>query len=274
MVEKFITFFLNKKIILIHFLLIVFYKLRILPIKYNQRAKSVIKMKDVENSFKSLKLIKSNFGYHSLVPMPSDLLLKSFYEESYWQNRDQNMYPVKKRDLDHYKLILDLYQDFNYNNKRILNFGSGHGGISILLHFKNHIIENFDYYKQKKIFDNKWKNLNDINEINGKYDLIYSSHSLEHVQDIKLMLNKFKDISSKDTIFFFEVPNCGEEKYIKISPPHTYYFTIDFFKLFFSQIDFAKSYNVGPNNLNELENIYQGNILRVAAKNIKNLDIL
>lgn len=271
MLEKPITFFLSKRKLIIHFILITLYRLRILPAKYNQKARSLIKLKEIEGTFKNLRLQSNDLGFHHLDPMPSKTLLKSFYEEAYWQNRDQNMYPVKNRDLEHYKLLEELFPNFNKSSRRILNFGSGHGGISVLLHLKNHIIENFDYYKQKQIFETKWKNLTDLKKIDGKYDLIYSSHSLEHVENLNEIMLLFKEVSHKDTIFFFEVPNCHQKQFLKVSPPHTYYFSIFFFRNVFEKIFFSKSYNGTSNGLIALENIKEGNTLRVVASNIADI---
>ena len=127
---------------------------------------------------------------------------------------------------------------------------------------KNHKIVNFDYHKTDKIFEKNWKNINDLDLITDSYDLIYSSHSLEHVQNIFETVKKFKEISHDKTIFFFEVPNCFKKEYQKIHMPHTYYFTKNFFDKCFNKLDFFKSY-LGEK---ELDNINEGNILRILTR--------
>ena len=81
----------------------------------------------------------------------------------------------------------------------------------------------------KTFFNERWTNIKNLQETNLKFDLIYASHSLEHVHNINSTLKIFNDISNNDTIFFFEVPNCFSKQQIKIQPPHTYYFKRDFF---------------------------------------------
>lgn len=60
-----------------------------------------------------------------------------------------------------------------------------------------------DYYEETY-----WHNRND------KFDLIYGSHSLEHVQNIKETIKKFNEISHENTIFFLKCQmNLIEEKF-------------------------------------------------------------
>ena len=42
-------------------------------------------------------------------------------------------------------MINEAYKDFNKSNKKILNFGSGHGGISVLFRSGNHTVYNYDF---------------------------------------------------------------------------------------------------------------------------------
>ena len=44
-----------------------------------------------------------------------------------------------------------------------------------------------------------------------KFDLITTTHSLEHLSDINSIFTKFKEILNKDGHIFFEVPNCTKE---------------------------------------------------------------
>ena len=101
-----------------------------------------------------------------------------------------------------------------------------------------------------------------IDKINGKFDLIYSSHSLEHVQNIFETIKKFSLISNENTIFFFEVPNCSNKKYQKIHCPHTYNFTKLFFNNSFKKIDVCKFY-FGEK---EVKNDLESNILRILTR--------
>ena len=59
--------------------------------------------------------------------MPSDNFLAKYYSETYWQSRTDKNYPIRLRDIEHYKLLNKKYPNFNNSSKNILNFGAGHG---------------------------------------------------------------------------------------------------------------------------------------------------
>ena len=84
--------------------------------------------------------------------------------------------------------------------------------------------------------------MKEIEDLNTKFDLIYGSHSLEHVSDIRKILKLFKKISDENTIFFFEVPNSFSKEELKIEPPHTYYFKREFFFNHFRNANFCKTF--------------------------------
>lgn len=262
MLVKLIRYFLNRFKILLDLIIIVLFKVKLLPKQFHKRAEVKLKIRQYQSDFNKLKLSYNKLGFYQVDPLPSKDYLSSLYEETYWDNRQDKNFPVRKRDIEHYKLLLKIFPNFNETSKNILNFGSGHCGISILLHLKNHKIVNFDYHKTDTIFEKNWKNINDLDLITDSYDLIYSSHSLEHVQNIFETVKKFKEISHDKTIFFFEVPNCFKKEYQKIHMPHTYYFTKNFFDKCFNKLDFFKSY-LGEK---ELDNINEGNILRILTR--------
>jgi len=262
MIRKFIKSTISKRKKLLIHLLIFLFKIRLLPKEFHKRALVELNIKKHKKYFNNLKLTYNNQGFYFVDPMPDENYLKTYYEETYWDNRQDINYPVRNRDTQHYEQLCKYYPDFNSSKKRILNFGSGHGGISFLLALKNHDICNYDFKFPKKNFEKKWNNIDDISDIDGKFDLIYSSHSLEHVQNIFDIIKKFWSISDDKTIFFFEVPNCSNEKYQKIHPPHTYYFTKKFFESCFKKIDICKFYR----GEEEVANDNESNILRIFTK--------
>jgi predicted SAM-dependent methyltransferase len=205
--------------------------------------------------FKS-KLAYNKIGYYHLNPMPNLKFLEKYYKNCYWQSRNDINYPVRKRDIEHYQKIVSSYKDFNSHPKKILNFGSGHGGISYLFYLTNHSIFNYDFgFDKVTPFKNRWANIKSLDTINFKFDLIYSSHSLEHVSDINKTLEQLKFYSNDKTIYFFEVPNGYKQN--NIYPPHTYYFTRKFFFNSFPNADFCKTYLGSKEMKNE-----EGNIIR------------
>jgi len=208
--------------------------------------------------FHSFELVSYKDQYLSLHPMPSKEFLNKYYEDTYWENRaDQNRL-VRIRDIQHFNLITRHFSDFNSNKKIILNFGAGHGGISILFRAGDHTVYNFEY-SNLNLFENNFYCVNDFDQIEGsiKFDLIYASHSLEHVHSINETFYSFLEHAHLNTIYFFEVPNC--KKYLKkpqIDPPHTYYFNKRFFESIFADTKEDSRFFL-------CNDISSGNVLRV-----------
>ncbi len=221
------------------FFAILLYKVNLIPDEYKDKVHAMIKSKQYEKKFLKLNLLYNELGFHFLDPMPSKDFLKKYYKETYWQKRNDKNQLVRLRDVEHYNLLKRVYPDFDKDTKKILNFGAGHGGLSFLLHAANHEIHNFDLGETNNLFNERWNYINELEKITGKFDLIYGSHSLEHVQNIKEIMKKFNEISHENTIYFFEVPNDLNKK--KIEPPHTYYFTRKFFYNCFEKYDYCQT---------------------------------
>lgn len=228
--------------------------------------------------FSKRKLKNNDDGYWYVDPMPTSRELSNYYSLNYWGSVQEKNYGVSLRDLRHFYILNKTDPKFNTTKRKILNFGAGHGGISIILRLLGHEIVNIEPSNLIDLFETDWKvhkNLDDIEDIN--FDLIYASHSLEHVRDINKLNKKFKTTSKKETIFFFEVPNgnhseCGPmEKRIEI--PHTYYFRLEYFEKKFSEIlvsycySSKKAKNLSPKEFS-LAIEKDGDCLLVVAKKI------
>lgn len=128
-----------------------------------------------------------------------------------------------------------------------------------MLHAANHEIFNFDFGEKNNLFNERWNHINELEKISGKFDLIYGSHSLEHVQNIGETMKKFKEISHENTIYYFEVPNAINCR--KIYPPHTYYFSRKFFYNCFEKYDYCQTIDdLG------IEKNDEGNVIRFLSK--------
>jgi 2-polyprenyl-3-methyl-5-hydroxy-6-metoxy-1,4-benzoquinol methylase len=213
-----------------------------------------------ENPFrnKDLQLLDSNKGYHYLYPPITEIQLKNYYKEHYWRKfRDTDFVGVKDRDFFHFELI-KKYKLLKKDGK-ILNFGSGHGGISFIFSILNNQVINFDYDKSLKNFENYFQTIDDFTDLkDNSVDLIYASHSLEHVSNIDSTISEFKRIASKNCKVLFEVPNA---EYLgnglqnnKIDEPHTIYFTRKYFENILSKNILIKTYN-GDYELDNFEKI-------------------
>ena len=207
--------------------------------------------------FSNKKLIWNNLGFWETNPKPTDEELERFYSKIYWLN---NKYYKERllipRDIDHFLFLKEkLYKTFD-NKINFLNFGAGHGGISFLFAVNNSNVFNveptsiFNPFKNQ----NNFLNFNELIEYNKKnnifFDLIYSSHTIEHIIDPIDFFKKSFSILKKDGKMFIEVPNCRRSKKDlkhleggydgKIIGSHLIYFTKDFFENFNSNIFFFK----------------------------------
>ena len=231
---------LNIQLIIYNKLLRILNFLKILPKEKRKKINLKIKLEKMDRFFKSLNLVH-NETYCRVDPMPDEVFFSEYYSSNVEEDFKLKQLPIRKRDLEHYDLTKKLFSEFEKTKINILNFGSGHAGFSILCSLNNHKVTNLDYFINQDILNYKnIKNITDIKMINEKFDLIYASHSLEHVHNINSTLKTFNDISNNDTIFFFEVPNCFSKQQIKIQPPHTYYFKRDFFFNNFKNFNFCK----------------------------------
>jgi len=181
------------------------------------------------------RLIWNAKGYWSVAPMPSASDLNEFYRNAYWEQRGGKHEGVEKRDIDHFMLLKQHIPDFfDGESKRIVNFGAGHGGISHLFYLHGHTVINVEPSPPGLDYgDSHWKHVHSIEEVEGPVDLVYGSHSLEHVQDLESFETLVKSLLLAGGYVFWEVPNaehpasggCNGVIYA----PHTYYFTRRYF---------------------------------------------
>ena len=216
----------------------------------------VTKQRHKRKLFKDQELIWDVGGFWRLKSMPSEEDLHLYYSEEYWNHRGDQSDSINARDISHYLQLArtcpELFTGSHSTPRRVLNFGSGHGGLSHLLWGLNFEIYNID----PSIFDFKyperWKSFPSIHDLKKamqgiNFDLIYASHALEHVPDIEDTLNDFQGLSDKSTIFMFEVPDSSSPGQGgmdgNINAPHTYYYTFGFFLKKFRNIKQLQSIN-------------------------------
>mgnify|MGYP006078377797 CR=1 FL=1 len=225
-----------------------------------QLFKHISNKKKMDKNFKKFELTKHNkYSFYQIDKIPKDFL-NNYYKKTYWQGRNDISNILRKRDFEHFNIIEKRMNLLEKKPLNILNFGSGHDGISILLRARGHSVTNLDYQQNDyTLYNEKYSFITDFDELSEKFsfDLIYSSHSLEHVSDIFKVLGEFKKYSNSNTQFFFEVPNGFNQK--SIHPPHTYYFTTDFFKEifdlncekeFFFESEIVKNRKIYKENIN------------------------
>lgn len=187
--------------------------------------------------FANTHLIQTAHHVWRVEPMPSREALDFYYSHEYWSNRRDAKTFLRKRDLQHFMLLKESIRLRESNSQlKAVNFGSGHGGISLLLMAAGLDVVNVD------MFDSETpgcKHVNHLSDVQGPVDLIYASHSLEHVTDVKQTLDSFETLLQPGGYLFIEVPNSSHPlqstvvenlSVPKIMVPHTFYFSECFFK--------------------------------------------
>jgi hypothetical protein len=215
-------------------------------------------------------------GMYTISPMPNLMALRDYYG---YNKTSQLTFTI--RDLAHYLLLRNHTTIFTKNaQKKILNFGSGGGGgISNLFFGLGWNVSNIEISG----FENSLKDYvvtNSISKLNNyQADLVYGSHSLEHVHDIHKQLKDFSFIANSSTLFFFEVPdasfagNGGLDGLVV--PPHTYYYTHNFFKTHFKEVIYletidSKIFTEGPLQLMNSKRLEgQGDVIRFIGRGIE-----
>ena len=197
--------------------------------------------------FSKCNLKYSEDGFYFLDPMPSVSELNQYYKSLYWDSRAGKNYGVNIRDIVHYKILDECIPRVQNQGKVFLNFGAGHGGISNLFWMKGMDIVNVEPSSLPNFYNERWETVEDIYHVpSNSVDLIYGSHSLEHVQDIGKFKAEVARILRTGGFVFWEVPNAeypnnGAQKR-QVDIPHTYYFETKFFENWFSKFLICSGY--------------------------------
>jgi hypothetical protein len=196
--------------------------------------------KDPGRIFKGRTLKKIEDLYWVLDPMPSEKELEIYYKNEYWNHRNQPSL-VSERDLLHFNLIIGLEPDFFKVKRKIMNYGAGPGGVSFLFSAAGHEVINIEPSVTIRISDFGIRTYASLEEYVGQdIDLVYGSHSLEHVSDVHSVLEALNKRLKSDSYSFWEVPNAlgngNGPMESKIYIPHTYYFTKRFFEVCYQNV--------------------------------------
>ena len=204
------------------------------------KANSIAGNSTARKVFSKCSLSYSEDGYYFLEPMPTVDDLNTYYSSLYWDTRAGKSYGVSIRDIVHFEILKEFISDILVKGKVFMNFGAGHGGISNLLWLEGMDIVNVEPSSLPQFYMERWTTIEDIRKLkSNSIDLIYGSHSLEHVQDIDEFKAEVKRVLKPDGFVFWEVPNAecptnGAQKG-KVDIPHTYYFETAFFEKWFSK---------------------------------------
>ena len=73
-----------------------------MPKQLHKKAKVKLKIRQYQKDFNKFKLAYNSLGFYYVDPIPSKDYLSSLYAETYWDNRHDKNFPVRKRDIEHY----------------------------------------------------------------------------------------------------------------------------------------------------------------------------
>lgn len=176
-----------------------------------------------------------HFSY--LVPSPSREDLEDYYQSLYWDSRGGLAGSVQIRDLIHYSILQNYIGDELVPGASFLNFGAGHGGISHILWKEGLHIRNVDLAPSPGSYSQRFATARALEEVpDDSVDIIYGSHSLEHVHDIDSFIAEVERVLRPSATMFWEVPNCEISSQQGKHPPHTYYFRRSFFENWFTRV--------------------------------------
>jgi 2-polyprenyl-3-methyl-5-hydroxy-6-metoxy-1,4-benzoquinol methylase len=208
---------------------------------------SIVENPAARKVFSRCSLKYSNHGFFYLDPMPSTDQLDEYYGSLYWGSRSGKTYGVNTRDLVHFNILKSYVPQYLSKGKVFLNFGAGHGGVSNLCWLDGMEILNIEPSKLPQFYESRWKTLPRIADVEDQaVDVIYGSHSLEHVQDIEKFKKEIERVLKPNGILFWEVPNadCPTNGACngRVDIPHTYYFKADFFRKWYKEVLLCESY--------------------------------
>jgi 2-polyprenyl-3-methyl-5-hydroxy-6-metoxy-1,4-benzoquinol methylase len=180
--------------------------------------------------------------------MPSSVQLDEYYSSLYWDSRAGKKYGVHIRDIVHFRILDEFIPEYLVSGKVFLNFGAGHGGISNLIWLKGMEVLNVEPSSLPTFYHERWRTFENITQVpDNSVDILYGSHSLEHVQDIDALKVQVSRILKPGGFMFWEVPNAKSPsngaQNNSVDIPHTYYFEQKFFEKWFSKTVLCGAYD-------------------------------
>ncbi|MGV6861920.1 MAG: class I SAM-dependent methyltransferase [Putridiphycobacter sp.] len=171
------------------------------------------------------EIIKTEFGFFTLKNKPTEIELKEYYENKYFQDSkgayeiDYSVEEIKyfKNKLkEKYFIIEEL--TVNTQNKRFIDIGCGEGWALDFFKTKGWDVLGLDYSefginKQNEhclndfVKGDIYENIDSLINKGEIFDVVYLGHVFEHLLDPILMLNKIKKIISPKGILVINVPN-------------------------------------------------------------------
>lgn len=122
--------------------------------------------------------------------------------------------------------------------KQLLEFGSSWGYFLFQAQSHGFVCKGVEISEKRASFGRKYLGVNIFNDLDlvpGKFDIVYSAHTLEHLTNISEIFDKFCEKLFPDGILLIEVPNFdpetkGKSVYPTIGKVHALGFCKEFFE--------------------------------------------
>jgi 2-polyprenyl-3-methyl-5-hydroxy-6-metoxy-1,4-benzoquinol methylase len=201
---------------------------------------------------------KTAEGFISATPLPSDLELKNFYAETYYQSPKSSTYQKSydSLEIDYKNLkcnaLLHALKSLNSaKEKSFLDIGAGEGFLLNAADQKGFDVTGLDFsaYGISKFFPDLsvhhiagdvFQSLSNLIDKGNQYDICTSTNVLEHVIDPALFLKLIKQLINENSLLAITVPNdysdiqqlaiknkMIDEEFWFVPPHHLHYFNTE-----------------------------------------------
>ena len=149
----------------------------------------------------------------------------SFLNEINSTNSEYSRNPIKRKDARakrFYDLINEVMSANNikYDNPRLLDIGGQYGyNLKYFNEFDRHIcdFEEHEYESEIKYMGP------DLEKIEGKFEVIFSNHTVEHLSEFQQFFTSATNLLSDDGIFYVEVPLGAFREVYNLKEPITHF---------------------------------------------------
>ena len=256
---------------------------------FNEVFSTIVKLDKATRLFSNRNIaVCKNCDLGTVFPRITEAELVNYYKNDYWI---MNLGEIEPAESNRTIITLKLLDEAVGLSKvkQAIEFGSASAHIARYIKSKINTID-FDIVDPgiiwKDVLKNEIRNAyNNTSEISIKYDLLVSSHALEHVSSIESYFIQFKNLLNDNGYLYFEIPNSEERELVfKENPdfhlPHTYFFTRKSFeniakkygfKIIFNKT-FSRSYSERfsgkKHNIKSIDENPKGAYLRVLLQKV------
>ncbi len=206
-----------------------------------------------------MKLVKNEIGYYEISPKPTPEYLSEYYNQKYWGNKEEQGNPrsgeYTQAEIDHRIIAIDeTLQYVSKTSKKLLEAGFGEGFFLNYFYQLGWDIEGVDFtdhglmqfhphLREKVVISDLFLYIDQILNQGKTYDLVICNNVIEHIINPVSMLEKFKNLLTKDGICRIVVPNDGswlqheviskgyaDQDFWVAAPDHLNYFNVDSFR--------------------------------------------